>query len=46
MIEKILIRVPAGIKNALQSEAKRLGISLNALILQILWDYNKKEEKT
>lgn len=36
---QILIRAPKEIKSFLQNNAKRIGITLNALILQILWDW-------
>ncbi len=41
---QILIRAPREIKTFLQSEAKRIGITLNALILQILWEWVKKRK--
>ena len=37
MIEKILIRVPREIKERIKAHARSLGITMNALILQILW---------
>lgn len=43
MIEKVLLRMPGNLKGTLRREAKRLGISLNALILQILWNYCEEE---
>ena len=44
MIEKILLRAPKKLKDALQGKSKQLGVSMNALILQILWDWSKEQE--
>lgn len=41
---KILIRTPEELKKLLQEKAKKLGITLNALILQILWEWVKDHE--
>ncbi len=41
---QILIRAPQEIKIFLQCEAKRIGITLNALVLQILWEWVKKRK--
>lgn len=41
---QILIRAPKEIKTFLQCEAKRIGITLNALVLQILWEWIKKRK--
>ncbi len=41
---QILIRTTVELKAILQKEAKRIGITLNALILQILWDWAKKAD--
>lgn len=43
---QILIRAPEELKKLLQNKCKKLGITLNALILQILWDWVKEENKT
>lgn len=40
---QILIRTTEELKKTLQKEAKRIGITLNALILQILWEWVKRE---
>lgn len=40
---QILIRTTEELKTILQKEAKRIGITLNALILQILWEWVKRE---
>ena len=45
---KILIRGPEEMKCALQKESKRMGISMNALVLVILGDWMeelKRKEK-
>lgn len=42
MIAKILIRAPQTLKIQLQDTAKQQGHTLNALILQILWDWAKQ----
>ena len=41
---QILIRTTEELKEILQKEAKRIGLTMNALILQILWDWVKKNE--
>ena len=40
---QILIRAPEELKRLLQSKCKKLGITLNSLILQILWEWVKEE---
>lgn len=40
---QILIRAPKELKDFLQERAKKIGIPLNALILQILWQWEEKE---
>ena len=42
MIEKILIRAPQVLKMQLRCLAQQRGATLNQLILQILWDWVKK----
>jgi len=44
MSESILTRMPAQLKTVLKQEAQIIGISLNALVLQILWDWFEKKE--
>lgn len=39
----IQIRAPELLKAEILKEAKKIGISMNALILQILWDWAKEE---
>lgn len=41
---QILIRGTPEMKHILQEEAKRIGITLNALILQILWNWIKENK--
>lgn len=36
---QMLIRPPDSLKESLQKEARRKGMSLNALVLQILWEW-------
>lgn len=42
---QILIRCTGEMKGILQKEAKRLGVTLNALILQILWNWIEEHKK-
>ena len=45
---QILIRPPEVLKEKLKYEARRMGITLNAIILQILWEWiesRKREER-
>jgi len=39
MIEKILVRAPVSLKDDLRNVAQNRGLTLNALILEILWKY-------
>ena len=39
MKEGFLLRMPPALKEIIASTAARMGISINALILQILWAY-------
>lgn len=41
---QILIRGTEEMKHILQEESKRIGINLNALILQILWNWIKENK--
>lgn len=36
---RITLRLPISVKSYLERESKNMGISLNALIAHILWDY-------
>ena len=42
---QILIRAPKELKEILQGMAKAMGVTLNAFILQILWDFIKSNGK-
>lgn len=39
----VLVRCPEVLKDKLKSEAEKLGISVNALVLSILWAWQKGE---
>ena len=39
MKQGYLIRMPQTLKDALARRAEMIGISMNALLIQILWDY-------
>ena len=45
MIEKILIRAPTKLKNALKEIAQDKGMTINGLILNILWDWWEEYKK-
>lgn len=40
--ERFTFRMPAKLMTMLKTESNELGVSLNALILQILWDWVDK----
>lgn len=42
---QILVRSPDELKEWLQQEAKRIGITLNALVLQILWQHINEQKE-
>ena len=42
---QMLIRLPDALKESLRKEARRRGVSLNALALQILWEWLDCSEK-
>ena len=42
MRERFTLRIPSELFKLLQEEAKRTGVSINALILQILWEETNK----
>ncbi len=45
MIKATTLRMPNEMAKKIKDESKKLGITQNALILQILWNYlNKKED--
>ena len=41
---QMLVRPPDGLKDELQRRAQKMGITLNALVLQILWDWMKEDQ--
>ncbi len=41
--ERFTFRIPSALMNMLKNEANEKGVSLNALILQILWDWTKQQ---
>lgn len=43
--ERFTLRLPTSLYQILQTKADEFGVSLNALILQILWKWVKEEEK-
>lgn len=45
MISQMLVRSPQELKDILQERAKKKGLTLNSLILQILWEWLKKQDK-
>jgi len=40
--ERFTLRLTPELKGVLEATRKRLGVSLNALVLQILWDWAKR----
>lgn len=42
MKEGYLLRMPPVLKEMMAARAYKMGVSINALILQILWDYIKE----
>lgn len=44
-MSQMLIRAPEELKSRITSEAKRIGISTNALLLQILWNWLKEKNR-
>jgi predicted HicB family RNase H-like nuclease len=42
VIAKILVRAPIVLKDVLKDKARRDGVSLNAIVLQALWEYVEK----
>jgi predicted HicB family RNase H-like nuclease len=45
MIGKMLIRAPIELKQHYENEAKQKGLTLNALLLQILWQHVENKQK-
>lgn len=44
-MEQTQIRMPLKLKETLRKQAREMGISVNALILQILWNWAKEKQK-
>lgn len=42
--ERFTLRLPGELFNQLKLKSENIGVSLNALILQILWDWVKEQE--
>lgn len=45
-MSQILIRAPEEIKKDVATAAKQRGLTVNALMLQILWDWLKAQKET
>ena len=39
MIVSFMLRLPADLRASIKDRAKAMGLSANALILKVLWDY-------
>ncbi len=44
-MEQVMTRMPKGLKKVMMTEAKAMGISLNALMLMITWDRLRKKPR-
>ena len=44
-IERFTFRIPTELLNTLKNEAEKKGVSNNAFILQILWNWVKENRK-
>ena len=42
--ERFTLRLSRELKERLDDNRKRMGVSLNALVLQILWDWTNKQD--
>ncbi len=42
--ERFTLRITKELKCQLEARRKQIGVSLNALVIQILWDWVKKNE--
>lgn len=42
--ERFTLRMPTNLMETLQCQSKSIGVSLNAFILQILWEWIEKRE--
>lgn len=45
-MEKILVRIPKDLKDEIVKEAKKKGISINAQMLFIIWNWHKTNKPT
>lgn len=45
MLSRFTLRIPKEISEYLKQEAKKRGLSRNALMIQILWDYLEFEKR-
>ena len=43
--ERFTLRLTGGLKAQLDESRKRMGVSLNALVVQILWDWTERQSK-
>ena len=43
--ERLTLRLPPELKAALDEQRKRMGLSLNALVVQLLWQHVFREER-
>lgn len=43
--ERFTLRLPTELFSHIQSEASRTGVSINALILKILWEWVENQER-
>lgn len=41
--ERLTLRLPPELKAALESQRKKMGLSLNALLVQLLWQHAQRE---
>ena len=46
MIGQILIRVPTELKEIINNQSKKMGLTINALVLNILWDWVERKEES
>ena len=44
--ERFTFRIPTELLHAIKKQAKQIGVSTNALILQILWEYVEDTKRT
>lgn len=42
---RFTLRMPTELFNKVQKEANKIGCAVNAMVLQILWDWVKENEK-